>query len=69
MLHIPSYNMGLAAGHVAKAAGVPRPSLITEIPGMEAILDASKDLNMFFPSSFAEGYVMAYDNPSYTMAA
>lgn len=63
MLHIPSYNMGLAAGITAKAAGVPRPqNKLADIPGFEKILEASDKLALFFPSSYIEGFVNAYDH-------
>jgi hypothetical protein len=65
MLHTPSYNMGLSAGTIANAAKLPRPNKLEEVPGLEAILDKSEKMGMFFPSSFVEGYLVAYDNPNW----
>lgn len=63
MLHIHSYNMGLAAGITAREAGLTRPDRLDKITGMLAILYASGTLRTFFPSSYIEGYVTAYDVP------
>lgn len=60
MLHTPSYNMGLAAGTVAKDAGLVRPDTLDGIPGFLSILDKSEGM-FFFPSSYVEGYFAAYD--------
>jgi hypothetical protein len=57
--------MGLAAGTTAKAADLPRPTQLKDIPGIEAILDKSDNDLFFFPSSYVEGFVVAYDNPGW----
>lgn len=61
MLHLPSYDLGLAAGMVARELGHPRPTKHEEIPALLRTLEASETLKLFFPSSYVEGFVTAYD--------
>jgi hypothetical protein len=62
MLHLPSYNTGLAAGTVAKALGQELPPTIDEIPGISEVCDRAEG-RFFFLLSFAEGYGDAFRYP------
>lgn len=76
MLHVPSYNMGMSAGIAWKALGQEH-FYVGDIRNDESspatprytfvmsILDLSKPLDMFLPSSFFEGFYNAYHNPHY----
>jgi hypothetical protein len=63
MLHLGSFNMGKAAGITAKSLNFPRPKELEDIPEFEAIIDKSEPMEMFFPSSYVEGFVSAWDYP------
>jgi hypothetical protein len=63
MLHIPSYNMGRAAGLTAKSLKAERPLTLDDVPVMDEILDMTVNLDLFFPSSYVEGYCSAWDYP------
>jgi len=63
MLHLPSYNAGLAAGTVAKALGQDAPATWDAIPGFDEVIGIRAKDRFFFPLSFAEGFWAAYEYP------
>ena len=69
MLHLPSYNAGLAAGTVAKALGHDAPTTWDEVPGFEEIVNVRAKDRFFFPLSFAEGYWAAFEYPERPFSA
>jgi len=69
MLHLPSYNAGLAAGTVAKALGQEAPATWDEVPGFEEIVSVRAKDRFFFPLSFAEGYWAAFEYPERPFSA
>lgn len=71
MLHVHSYNMGLAAGLAWKAMGGEHFFLgkVTaeskEGKFMLEILERTENVHMFFPSSFGEGFFNAFAEIEY----
>jgi hypothetical protein len=69
MLHLPSYNAGLAAGTVAKALGQAAPESWDAVPGLDEIVSVRAKDRFFFPLSFAEGYWAAFQYPDRQFSA
>lgn len=75
MLHMPSHNMGVAAGIAWKAAGQEHFNLgdikreenedSPRYKFMLDILNLAEPLDIFFPSSFFEGFARAYSDKPY----